>query len=480
MNDVIIIGGGIVGCSIARELSKYNLDVILLEKLDDVSLGASKANSGIVHGPYSTKYGTLKGEMCKKGNALYENLDKELNFGFRRTGALTLAFEKDQLEAIEELKANGIKHGEKGLKILNRNEVLKIEPNIGEGVIGALYSETVGVISPYEATIALAENAVTNGLELKLNTEVTSIEKKENSFIVNSTNGTFEGKRVINCAGVYSDNIAKMLNADNFSIHPRKGQYVLLGKDQGNLVNTVVFQAPTKMGKGVLVVKTFHGNCMIGPDAVDIENKEDKDTSIDEIEKMVETARKSIPSFNIKRSLTTFSGIRACSDSGDFIIEESRVKGFINVGGIQSPGLTSSPAIAIRVAEILKNTGIELNKKENFNPFRKAIIIKKDTSFKGSIDHEDDSLNIICRCEKVTKQEIIDSFKRGIDFATTDGVKRRTRAGMGDCQGYFCRPRVSKIISNLKQINLEDIKSRSDKEGMTKRVPINEIRKINK
>jgi glycerol-3-phosphate dehydrogenase len=480
MKDVLIIGGGIIGCAIARELSKYKLDIVLLEKLDDISLGASKANSGIVHGAYSTKYGTLKGEMCAKGNSLYDSLNKELNFGFRKTGALTLAFEESQLDSLKDLKENGEKYGEKGLKIITRDEILKIEPNIGEEVIGALYSETVGVTSPYEAAIALAENAITNGLELNLNTEVLSIEKTNNGFKVNTNNGIFEAKKIINCAGVYSDNISAMVGDTSFKILPRKGQYVLLGKDQGDLVNTVVFQAPTKMGKGVLVVKTFHGNCMIGPDAIDIENKEDKDTSIDEIELMVETARKSIPNFNIKRALTTFSGIRACSDSGDFIIEESKVEGFINVGGIQSPGLTSAPAIAIRVSDILKNSGFELALKEDFNPYRKGIIIKKEADFQGKIDHEDDSLNIICRCEKVTKQEILDSFRRGIDFATTDGVKRRTRAGMGDCQGFFCRPRVSKIISELKDIALEEVKMRSDKEGKTKRVPINEIRKIDK
>lgn len=480
MKDVVIIGGGVIGCAVARELSKYKLDIALLEKLDDISLGASKANSGIVHGAYSTKYGTLKGEMCAKGNSLYEALNKELNFGFRKTGALTLAFEESQLEALKDLMANGKKYGEEGLKILTRDEILEIEPNIGEEVVGALYSATVGVTSPYEAAIALAENAITNGVELKLNTEVLSIEKTDDGFKINTDNGTFEAKRVINCAGVYSDNISAMVGDRSFTILPRKGQYVLLGKDQGDLVNTVVFQAPTKMGKGVLVVKTFHGNCMIGPDAVDIENKEDKDTSIDEIESMVETARKSIPNFNIKRALTTFSGIRACSDSGDFIIEESKVKGFINVGGIQSPGLTSAPAIAIKVADIIKDSGMELIADENFNPYRKGIFIKKDADFKGQIDHEDDSLNIICRCEKVTKQEIIDSFSRGIDFATTDGVKRRTRAGMGDCQGFFCRPRVSKIISDLKDIALEEVKMRSDKEGKTKRVAINDIRKIDK
>lgn len=480
MNDVIIIGAGVIACAIARELSKYKLKILVLEKLDDVSLGSSKANSGIVHGAYSAKHGTLKGEMCKKGNALYEQLDKELNFGFRKTGSLTLAFNQEQVEELDKLLANGIKQGEEGLSILTREEILKIEPNIGEGVIAGLHSQSVGVCSPYEATIALAENAISNGVDLRLNSEVISIKKEDDYFQVETKEDKYIGRKVINCAGVYSDIIAGLVGDDSFSIKPRKGQYILLGKDQGDLVNTVVFQAPTKMGKGVLVVKTFHGNCMIGPDAIDIEDREDKDTSIEELEKMIETARQSIPSFNIKRSLTTFSGIRSCSDKGDFIIEESSVQGFINVAGIESPGLTSAPAIAQRVSEILINSGLKLDKKENFNPFRKGIIIKKDKDFPGKIDHEDDSLNIICRCEQVTKQEILDSFSRGIDFNTTDGVKRRTRAGMGNCQGQFCRPRVKNIISLLKEINIDQVQVRSEKEGKTNRVPINDIRKIDK
>lgn len=480
MKDIIIIGAGVIGCAIARELSRYNLKILLLEKLDDVSLGSSKANSGIVHGAYSAKYGTLKGEMCKKGNSMYEQLDKELNFGFRKTGSLTLAFNEEQMEELKKLLDNGIKQGEEGLRILSREEILSIEPNIGPEVLAGLHSQSVGVCSPYEATIALAENAILNGVELKLNSEVISIKKENDYFEVETSKEKYKGKKVINCAGVYSDIIAGLIGDDSFSVKPRKGQYILLGKDQGDLVNTVVFQAPTKMGKGVLVVKTFHGNCMIGPDAIDIEDREDKDTSIDELEKMIETARKSIPSFNIKRSLTTFSGIRACSDKGDFIIEESSVKGFINVAGIESPGLTSAPAIAQRVSEILIDSGLKLDINENFNPFRKGIIIKKDENFAGKIDHEDDSLNIICRCEKVSKKEILDSFTRGIDFNTTDGVKRRTRAGMGDCQGHFCRPRVKNIISILKEINVDDVQVRSEKEGKTNRVPINNIRKIDK
>lgn len=480
MNDVIIIGAGVIGCAVARELSKYKLKILLLEKLDDVSLGSSKANSGIIHGAYSSKYGTLKWEMCRKGNALYEQLDKEINFGFRRTGSLTLAFNEEQTNELNKLLENGIRHGEEGLRILTREEILKIEPNIGPEVIKALYSESVGVCPPYEATIALAENAIFNGVELKLNSRVISIQKESDYFQVQTDQEKYHGKKVINCAGVYSDIIAGLIGDNSFTIKPRKGQYILLGKDQGDLVNTVVFQAPTKLGKGVLVVKTFHGNCMIGPDAVDIEDREDKDTGIEELEKMIITARKSIPQFNIKRSLTTFSGIRACSDKGDFIIEESEIKGFINIGGIESPGLTAAPAIAQRAGEILIESGLELKPKENFNPFRKGIIIKKEKDFPGKIDHEDDELNIICRCEKVTKKEILDSFSRGIDFHTTDGVKRRTRAGMGDCQGNFCRPRVSAIISRLKNIKLEDVQVRSEKEGTTTRVPINDIRKINK
>lgn len=408
---------------------------------------------------------------------MYSALEEELHFGFRRPGALVIGFNEADEKKIRELYENGLKMGCDDLEIIYKDRIKEIEPHINEEVKIALYAKSVGVTSPYEFTIALAENAIENGVELKLETEVQAIENKEGYFSINTNKGELLSKYVINAAGLYSDKIANMVGIYDFEILPKKGQYVLMGKDQGHLVNTVVFQVPTEKGKGILVTTTYHGNFMIGPNAEEIENREDVKTSIETLQEVINTARKSIPDFDVRRSLTTFSGIRATSNTGDFIIEESKVKGFINVAGIDSPGLTSSPAIAKKVVGILETSGLSLEKKEDFNPYRKAIIVKKDEGFDGKIDDEDPSKNIICRCEKVTEAEIIDAIHRGIPIKSIDAIKRRTRAGMGNCQGNFCRNRVKAIIARETGIPEEEITLRG-KNTAPERVSINLIRKM--
>ncbi|KEJ02451.1 FAD-dependent oxidoreductase [Clostridium botulinum A2B3 87] len=479
MYDVSIIGAGVVGSAIARELSKYNLKVCLIEKEEDVGTGASKANSGIVHGGYVAKYGTLKGELCIKGNSMYSQLEKELNFGYRNPGALVIGFDEDDENRIKKLYENGIKVGCNDLEIIYGDKIKKLEPHINKDVKVALYAKSVGVASPYEMTIALAENAIENGVDLKLETKVLTIDKEHEAFIINTNKGEIKSKYIVNAAGLYSDKIANMLKMDDFKILPRRGQYVLSTKDQGYLVNKVIFQVPTEKGKGILVTTTYHGNFMIGPDAQEAVDKEDIGTDIESIEYIIKTARKSIPDFDVRKSLTTFAGIRAISSTGDFVIGETKVKGFINAAGIDSPGLTSSPAIAEKIVGILKEAGLQLIKNEKFNPYRKPIIIKKDKSFDGKIDDEDPTKNIICRCEKVTESEIIDAMKRGIPVKSTDAIKRRTRAGMGFCQGNFCRPRVKAIIAREMGIPVEKVTVRGKEGGEPpKRVNINVIRKI--
>ncbi|MGO1479453.1 NAD(P)/FAD-dependent oxidoreductase [Senegalia sp. (in: firmicutes)] len=482
MYDISIIGAGVIGGSIARELSKYDLNISLIEKEGDVSLGASKGNSGIVHGGYVSEHGTLKGELCIKGNRMFEELDKELNFGYRKTGGLVVAFDEEDEKSLERIYENAIKvgHDEDDISIISFDEIKKIEPNISEKVKSGFYCKSVGVTSPYEMTIALVENAIENGVNLKLNTEITNIIKKEDYFILKTKDKEIHTKYIINAAGIYSDNIANMVGDNSFKILPRKGQYILLGKDQGNLVNTVIFQTPTNKGKGVLVTTTFHGNFMIGPDAEDIRDRWNVDTTLESLNEIVVSARKSIPDFNIKRALTTFSGIRARSNTGDFIIEESNIKRFINVAGIDSPGLTSSPAIGLMVVDILKEIGLKLKKDKDFNPYRKSIIKNKE-GFEGEIDHKDPKKNIICRCEKVTEYEIIDAMNRNIPIKSIDAIKRRTRAGMGNCQGRFCRPRVKKLISEEKDIPIDQVKIRDENlDSVPKRVDITKIRKIEK
>lgn len=460
MNDIIIIGAGVIGATIARELSKYKLEILLLEKEEDVSCGSSKANSGIIHGGFDDKQGTLKSKLVRLGNRSFEKLNNELNFGYEEIGSLVLAFNEEEEGILKELLINGMKNGINDLKILSREEILEIEPNVNEQVYKALYCPSSGVASPYELTIALCENAIENGVKLLLNREVIGIEKKEDFFNVFTNNGVYEGKLVVNAGGVYSDKISEMINAKDFKIVPRKGEYVLLNRNQGSLVNHVLFQVPTPKGKGILVTRTYHGNLMLGPNAQEIEDRKDINTDKEVLNYIVDTARKSVPNFNINMTITSFSGIRASSSRKDFIIEESSIKGFINVAGIESPGLTSSPAIGRYVIDIIKNIGMNLIEKDDFNPYRKPIIKVKDENFKGEIDGKDPKTNIICRCEKVTEREIVDALNRGIDIYSTDGIKRRTRAGMGPCQGNFCQKRVAKIISREKNIKEEEVTRR--------------------
>ena len=481
MYDISIIGAGVVGGAIARELSKYNIKVCLIEKEEDVSEGASKANSGIIHGGYAAPYGTLKGQVCIEGNRMYSQLNEELNFGFRKTGAVVIGFDEEDEEKIKELYENSLKMGYNNVEIIYGDKIKELEPHINPDVRVALYDRDVGVASPYELVVALVENAIDNGVELKLNAKVLAIENEENYFKIETDQGNIDSKYIINAAGLYGDKVANMVGINDFHIMPKKGQYVLFGKDQAYLVKTVVFQVPTSKGKGTLVTTTYHGNFMIGPNAEEIEDRRDIDTSLEGAEYVIETARKSIADFNIKKALTTFSGVRATSSTKDFIIEESNVPRFINVAGIDSPGLTSAPAIAKKVINILKDVGLKLEGKNDFNPYRKSIFIKKDKDFHGKIDDENSEKNIICRCEQVTESEIIDALNRNIPINSINAIKKRTRVGMGLCQGTFCTPRVKEIISREKNIPVEEITLRGEntREEPT-RVAINVIKKIEK
>jgi len=463
MYDIIIIGAGVIGTSIARELSRYDLDVLVLEKENDVSQGASKANSGIVHGGYDAKHGTNKGHFSRKGNRMFEKLNEELNFGYEECGSLVLAFDDSEVEALETLKENGIKNGVDDLEIIDQEEILKMEPHVNTEVKKALYCKTAGITSPYELTIALAENAIHNGVTLNLKEEVISINKENEIFTIKTNDwghnreNTYESRYIINCAGTYSDKIANMIGLDDFYIIPRRGEYVVLNKNQGYLANNVLFQAPSKKGKGILVTRTVHGNLMLGPNAQEIQDPMAVGTNLENLKYIVNTARKTVDKFDLKYTLRSFSGVRATSNIHDFIIEESTIERFINVAGIESPGLTSSPAIAKYVVEMVEKIEGKLAKKKNFDPTRKAIIVKKDEDFDGIIGHDNPDKNIICRCESVTEAEIVDAVHRGISIDSLDAVKRRTRAGMGPCQGHFCGPKVKEIIAREEDLEPSEV-----------------------
>lgn len=450
MYDVIIIGAGIVGTTIARELSKSHSKILILEKGIDVSMGATKANSAIVHGGFAEKHEALKGRLCYKGRVKFKELDRELNFGFEETGSLVITTDEDKAP-LEKLMANGIKNGLDDLSIIGPEEIRRIEPELTHDVKWALYCKGAGICSPYEMAIAMAENAIKNGATLKLEHKVTAIEKTEDLFKVITDKGDFEGKYVINAAGVYSDEISRMVGVDNFEILPRSGEYILFTRGTGDPINTVIFQLPTKFGKGVLVASTYYGNLLIGPDATDDVEKEDTSTHIDRIAKIFDQTKSLYDKINSKQFIRSFTGIRARSSTDDFIIEETDVKGFVNVAGIQSPGLTSAPAIAEMVIGILKDAGLEWKDNEDFDPYRKPIVTKKPLKplkdVKAFIELPLGSKDrIVCRCEQVREDEIVDALHRGIQVKTVDGVKRRTRAGMGWCQGEFCKPRVIEIM----------------------------------
>ncbi len=478
MYDIIIIGGGVVGCAIARNLSKYsNVSIALFEKESDVSLGASKANSGIVHGGYAGKYGTLKGELCIKGNAMYKQLESELHFGYKSTGGVMLAFEEEDFKTIDRQIENGIKVGQTDMVMKSREEMLELLPYVNPEVLGGVYIPSIGITSPYEFTIALSENAIANGVEFKFSEGVEDIKKNLEGFKVTTVNRTYETKNIINAAGLASGKIAAILG-DPLTIKPRKGQYLLLGKDQAHMADKVIFQAPGPKGKGILVTPTVHANLMIGPDAEDLFLPVDTDTTSKALEVIIEKARLSVPGFDIKRSLTTFSGIRAMSETGDFIINRGTEKGVYHLVGIDSPGLTSSPAIAAYVTDMLIEDGVVAKIKADWNPNRPPIIRNKSSQFKGELESENPEEHIICRCEKVTEAEIKDAFTRGIEISSTDAVKRRTRAGMGNCQGNFCRSRVKELIASIKNISQDDITVRTEKTPPPQRVDIMTIRKL--
>lgn len=466
MYDVAIIGAGVIGASIFRELTKYDLKVTVLEKENDVSMGTSKANSAIVHAGYDPKVGTLMAKYNVKGNEMFEDLCKELSVPFKRNGSLIIAFSEEDMETVKNLYENGNKIGVKGLQILSKEEVLEKEPNLSHDIVGALYAPTGGIVGPYEYTIALMENAVSNGGELKLRSEVKNIEKENDIFKITTTDGkVIEAKYVINAAGVHADEIHNLIAKESFKIIPRKGEYFVMDKTQGKLVSSTIFQCPSKLGKGILVTPTVHGNLLVGPDAQDIEDKEDKSTAAERLDYIRETSKRTTNKVNFRESIRNFAGLRATPDRGDFIVEEAKdVKNFIDVAGIKSPGLSSAPAIAEDVVKILNGCGLELKENKSFNPNREEIVFMElSPEEKAEVIKKDPRYGkIICRCESITEGEIVNAIHRSFGSITLDGVKRRCRPGMGRCQGGFCGPKVQEIIARELNIPMEDIYQEKD------------------
>lgn len=459
MYDVAIIGAGITGCSIAYELGKYNVKAVLIEKENDVSVGTTKANSAIIHGGYDPVPGTKMAKYNIKGNQYTKELCEKLDVPFKQIGALVVAFSEEEKKTLEELKERGKTNGVPDMEIWDQEKLRKEEPNISEEAVAALSSPNVGIVSPWELAIALAETAVLNGVEVKLNTKVTGIKKENDTYKIDTDNGEIEARYICNAAGVFADKINEMCNEKTFEITPNKGEYYLMDKSQGTLVNHVIFQCPNENGKGVLVAPTVHGNLIVGPDSQPGAG-EDVSTTKQGLDFVRTKALKSVPGINFRESIRNFAGVRAKTADHDFhIYEDAKNKGFINIGGMESPGLSSACAIAVDIVKMLGNSGLELDQKADITDERKIDRFKH-------LSHEDRAKlvekdpaygKIICRCETITEGEIVNALHRPIPATSIDAVKRRCNAGMGRCQGGFCGPRVQEIIARELNLPLAEV-----------------------
>lgn len=460
MYDVVIIGAGVVGCAIARELSRYEVKACVIEKDEDVCNGTSKANSAISHAGFDAMPGTLKAKLNVEGNLMMEELSKELDFPYKQIGALVVCTKETDQEKLQELYNRGIKNGVEGLRILGEREVRKMESNLSDQVVAALYAPTSGIVCPFHMTIAFAENAFENGVEFKLNTKVENIQKEEDRYVVETSDGTFKTRAVVNAAGVYADEIHNMVSQEQLKIVARRGDYCLLDKTAGEYVSRTIFPLPNKFGKGVLVSPTIHGNLIVGPTAMDVEDKEANNVKQDGIDFLMEKGKETVADLPMRQVITSFAGLRAHESKGDFTIGEPKdAKYFFDAAGIESPGLTSAPAIGVMVAEMIKDA-LHLAKKRNFVSKRKGILNPQTLSKEERIalvqEHPEYG-NIICRCEMVTEGEILDAIHRPLGAKSLDGIKRRTRAGMGRCQSGFCSPRTMEILARELEVPMADI-----------------------
>lgn len=459
MYDSIIIGGGVTGASVAYWLSKKEGKFLLLEKHEDVCCETSKANSGICHGGYDAHPNTMKARMNVEGNQMMEEISKEVGFPYKKIGTMVLCHEEKDFPLLEELYKQGIENGVKGLEIIYKDKVLELEPNVEENVYAALFCSEAGIIDPFLMNISFAELANMNGVEFEFNKEVEKIEKKEDIWLLTTKDGkSYETKSVINCAGLYSDELHNMVCDDKLEITARRGEYLLLDKETKGFVKHVMFNLPTEKGKGILVSPTVDDNTLVGPTSDFVEDKNDTKSTREHLEEVIEKSNETVRQVPVNMVITSFSGNRAHEKGGDFILQESK-KGFFDCVGIESPGLTSAPAIGKYMANLVKES-LNLQDKKEFNTKRPAMPKTSEMTLK---EHEDlikaDSKygKIICRCESVTEGEIVAAINRPIGATTVDGVKRRVRATAGRCQGGFCLPRVMEILARELGKDFEEI-----------------------
>ena len=460
MQDIIVIGAGVIGCAIARELSRYELKVTVVERASDVCEGTSKANSGIVHAGFDAPPGSMKAKLNVEGNRMMEPLSRELDFPFFRNGSLVLCFSEDDRARLQTLYEQGIQNGVEGLRIVERHELKELEPNVSDKAVAALYAPTGGIVCPFGLTLAFAENAAVNGVEFLLNTEVLSVERQEDGYLVKTDKGCMESRAVVNAAGVYADRFHNMVSSRRLHIIPRKGEYCLMDKKAGGYVTHTLFQLPTVYGKGVLVTPTVHGNLLAGPTAVDIEDTEAVNTTAQGLDDVLKRAGVSVQALPSRQVITSFAGLRAHEEGGDFVVGQAEdAPGFFDAAGIESPGLTCAPALAVYVAKQVL-AYLPAKEKEHFQAHRKGIpsMASADAQERQRLIRENPLYaDVVCRCELVTEGEIVDAIRRPLGATTVDGIKRRTRAGMGRCQAGFCLPRTVEILARELGLDVSEI-----------------------
>ncbi len=460
MYDVVIIGAGVSGCAIARELSRQKGSILVVERDEDVCCGTTKANSAIVHAGYDATNGSLMAKLNVQGSEMMPELAKELDVHYKQNGSIVACMSEEDRPNLVKLYENGVANGVKDLRIVERDELVKLEPNISDDVVAALYAPTGAIVCPFGLTYALAENAAKNGVKFQFDSEVTGIEAIAGGWKLSTSKGDIETKVVVNAAGVYADKLHNMVSDDTMTIVPRRGDYFLLDRTAGNHVSHTIFQLPGKFGKGVLVSPTVHGNVIVGPTAIDMgeENKDATATTpmgLDEVRAKCGIAVKNLP---LRQTITSFAGLRAHELRHEFFIGEVK-PGFVDCAGIESPGLSSAPAIGKMVAEIVTDI-LKLEPNADFDPIRKGILDPKSLSMderKALIKENPAYGTVICRCESITEGEIIDAIHRVPGAKSLDGVKRRTRAGMGRCQGGFCSPRVMEILAREMGVDISTV-----------------------
>ncbi len=448
MIDILIIGAGVSGCAIARELSRKRASILVVDKDEDVCCGTTKANSAIVHAGYDAAHGSLMAKLNVRGSEMMPALSKELDFHYRQNGSLVVMLSEDDRPNLRKLYENGVKNGVRGLRIVEQEELRSMEPNISDEAVAALYAPTGGIVCPFGLTYALAENAAANGVRFQFDSAVTGLQQIKGGWRVHTVRGDIEAKVVVNAAGVYADRLHNLVSDDSMTIIPRRGDYFLLDRTTGGHVSRTIFQLPGKYGKGVLVAPTVHGNTIVGPTAIDVEEKDATATTQMGLDEVRAKCGQAVKNLNLRETITSFAGLRAHEPRHEFFIGEVR-DGFVDCAAIESPGLSSAPAIGEMVADIVSGI-LKLEDDPNFVPTRKGILDPKTLpldEYNALIRENPAYGTVICRCETVTEGEILDAIHRVPGAKSIDGVKRRTRAGMGRCQGGFCSPRVLEILS---------------------------------